>query len=44
METIYDVYTSADAANEVCGQLEFNGREVFVRQIDGNTFEVVILN
>jgi len=43
METIYDTYGSADAANEVCGQLEFDGRDVFVREIDSNTFAVIIV-
>lgn len=42
METVFDVYTSADAANEVAGKLEFDGQMVYVKQI-GDTFAVIIM-
>ena len=43
MQTVYDVYKSADAANEVCGLLEFNGYQVFVKPV-GDVFEVIIVD
>ena len=42
METVYDVYTSSDAANEVCGKLEFIGHCVYVKQI-GDTYAVIMV-
>lgn len=42
METVYDVFNSSDAANEVCGKLQFIGQCVYVKQI-GETYAVIIV-
>lgn len=42
MERIYDTYSTSDAANEALGYLDDLGWSGYVREIDSNTFVVIV--
>lgn len=42
MERIYDTYSTSDAANEAVGYLDDIGWDAYVREIDSNTFVVIV--